>query len=244
MGVDLCVLDFLLKLPDRRFGETLCLGRQGIHIAENMRTMARQLVAEWNPAVTLEQVIGNTGYAETLFRNLGSSNVKSLDYSDYEGADFVFDLNDPVPDHLKERFDTVFDGGTLEHVYNFPVAIDNAKAMARIGGRVMMISPANNFAGHGLYQFSPELLYRVFSPENGFRVELMQLVEVGPFPRPVLMEDPRTAGRRIEFMTRLPAYLCVSARKVRGSVAAQVQQSDYTRVWAHHSEKKAPGSAR
>jgi hypothetical protein len=238
MGVDLCVLDFLLKLPDRRFGETLCLGRQGIHIGENMRMMARQLVAEWNSAVTLEQLIGKTGYAEVLFKHLGSTDVKSLDYSDYEGADFVFDLNYPAPDNLKERFDTVFDGGTLEHVYNFPVAIENAKAMARIGGRVMMISPANNFVGHGLYQFSPELLYRVFSTENGFQVEAMQLVEVGAFPRPQPMEDPRTAGRRIEFMTRLPAYLCVSARKVRSSQIAQVQQSDYERIWNHHSRHR------
>jgi hypothetical protein len=236
MGVDLCVLDFLLKLPDRRLRETLCLGRQGIHITENMRVMARQLVAEWNPGVTLEALIGNTGYAEPLFKHLGSSDVKSLDYSDYEGADFVFDLNQPIPDHLKERFDTVFDGGTLEHVYNFPVAIENAKAMARIGGRVMMISPTNNFVGHGLYQFSPELLYRVFSSENGFQVELMQIVEVGSYPRPQAMVDPRTAGRRIEFMTRMPAYLCVSARKLRGAVTAPVQQSDYVRVWAHHSQ--------
>jgi hypothetical protein len=136
MGVDLCVLDFLLKLPDRRFGETLCLGRQGIHITENMRLMARQLVAEWNPTATLEKLIGNTGYAETLFKQLGST-------------------------------------------------------------------------------------------------------DVGSFPRPQPMEDPRTAGRRIEFMTRMPAYLCASARKVRGSATARVQQSDYARVWAHHAERNA-----
>ena len=151
----------------------------------------------------------------------------------------MFDLNYPIPDNLKERFDTVFDGGTLEHIYNFPVAIENAKAMARIGGRVMMIAPANNFVGHGLYQFSPELLYRVFSAESGFQVEAMQLVEVGAFPRPQPMEDPRAAGRRIEFMTRLPTYLCASARKVRSSPTAQVQQSDYVRIWNHHRTVKS-----
>jgi hypothetical protein len=30
------------------------------------------------------------------------------------------------------------------------------------------VTPANNQMGHGFYQFSPELFFRVFSQENGY----------------------------------------------------------------------------
>src|SRR5437763_3852117 len=55
-----------------------------------------------------------------LFRALGFTSVESLDASDYEGADIVWDLNKAVPDSLKAKYDVVFDGGTSEHVFNFP----------------------------------------------------------------------------------------------------------------------------
>jgi len=48
-----------------------------------------------------------------LFGCLGL-NVKSLDASNYEGADFIYDLNnsDP-PEELVSKFDLIFDGGTM-----------------------------------------------------------------------------------------------------------------------------------
>ena len=53
-------------------------------------------------------------------------------------------------------------------IFNFPVAIRNLMRMAKVGGQVFLTTPANNFCGHGFYQFSPELAYRIFALENGF----------------------------------------------------------------------------
>ena len=78
-------------------------------------------------------------------------------------------MNLPIGDDLKRKFSVVIDGGTLEHVFNFPVAIKNCMQMLDVGGHFFVHTMANNFMGHGFYQFSPELFYRVFSPENGFR---------------------------------------------------------------------------
>lgn len=237
MGIDVWSLNFLMGLRDRPFGETLLLGRQGIHIPAELCEMARKVIAEHDPTVTLDQLGNGTGYAEGLFKRLGSSSVTSLDYTDYEGAEILHDLNLAVTDNLRDRFDTVFDGGTLEHVYNFPVAVENIRAMTKIGGRVIMITPANNWLGHGLYQFSPELLYRVFSSDSGFQVEKMELVEFGSYPAPRLMRDPQFAGHRIEILvTKAPTYLCVSARKLNGSVLGSIQQSDYTEIWRRHDK--------
>ena len=112
---------------------------------------------------------GSGGYAEEFLKRLGAKETISIDASAYEGASLVHDMNLPIGDDLKRRFSVVIDGGTLEHVFNFPVAIKNCMQMVDVGGHFFVHTMANNFMGHGFYQFSPELFYRVFSPENGFR---------------------------------------------------------------------------
>ena len=71
----------------------------------------------------------------------------------------------------------MLDSGSLEHVFNFPIAIANCMALTEVGGHFVAITPANNWCGHGFYQFSPELFYRVLCAENGFRVERMIVAE-------------------------------------------------------------------
>jgi 2-polyprenyl-3-methyl-5-hydroxy-6-metoxy-1,4-benzoquinol methylase len=103
---------------------------------------------------------------------LDAKNVLSLDYSDYEQCDIVHDMNQTVDPSLHEKFDAVIDGGTLEHVFNFPVAISNCMKMVKVNGSIFIFTTANNFLGHGFYQFSPELFCRIFSPENGFEIRI------------------------------------------------------------------------
>ena len=86
-----------------------------------------------------------------------------MDASSFEGATVVHDLNLPITEALKGRFDVVCDAGTIEHVMNFPTAIRNCMEMVRVGGHLILGTPANNFFGHGFYQFSPELWFRLFS---------------------------------------------------------------------------------
>src|SRR5688572_1418658 len=83
-------------------------------------------------------------YAETFFRTLGAETVDSMDASNFEGATIVHDLNLPVPDSLKGKFDVVCDGGTIEHVMNFPVVIRNCMEMVKVGGHLILGTPANN----------------------------------------------------------------------------------------------------
>lgn len=105
-------------------------------------------------------------FVEDYLEPLGFS-VDAIDASDYEGANIVHDLNLPIPVELRERYDLVWDGGTLEHIFNFPVAVLNAMQMVKIGGHLFVATPANNQCGHGFYQFSPDSFFRILSPENG-----------------------------------------------------------------------------
>jgi len=166
--------------------------------------------------------------------------VETLDYSDYEGATVVHDMNTPIPERLRERFDAVIEAGSLEHVFQFPVAIQNLMRMTKTGGNVFLTTVANNLCGHGFYQFSPELMYRIFSPENGFeapRVVLLEgtypWVELTPFRAAYAVTDPARVGERVGLQSWHPVMMTVDAKKIRDVLpfAAAPQQSDYVVAW-------------
>lgn len=90
-----------------------------------------------------------------LFHLMGFSKVLSLDISSYEGADIIFDLSKDLPEDLVGQFDYIYDGGTLEHIFNVPKALNNIGAMCKIGGIIIHDVPCNNWIDHGFYSFSP-----------------------------------------------------------------------------------------
>jgi hypothetical protein len=47
--------------------------------------------------------------------------VTSIDFSDQEGAIVIQDIGVPLQQGLVGQFNLAIDGGTLEHVFNFPV---------------------------------------------------------------------------------------------------------------------------
>ena len=61
-------------------------------------------------------------YQEPLLKLLGVVDLTVIDYSSFEGANYIHDLNYPVSANLSGRFDLVIDGGTLEHIFNLPMA--------------------------------------------------------------------------------------------------------------------------
>ncbi|ESW98114.1 hypothetical protein X768_32060 [Mesorhizobium sp. LSJC265A00] len=232
MGVDIYVMDFLLKFRGRSLGETLWLGRQGYHIHDS--TLGNSVLRSYDRRVSIENIKGETGYCEELFKYLGSKAIRSLDYSDFEGADITHDLNDPIPDELANQFDCIFDGGTIEHVFDTRMAFSNVKRMLRVGGIFLMVDGANNFLGHGLYQFSPDLLWRTFSRENGFEIELMQLVDDVGKPNPRDVPDPAVLGQRSNMtMSTARTYVLMAARKTFeiSDGEQKVYQSDYLAAW-------------
>ena len=131
--------------------------------------------------------------------------------------------------------------------------------MARVGGRVFMSTPANNFFGHGFYQFSPELMFRIFGPENGFDIRTVQVVEAR-YPSPELtrnrvayeVADPAQVHRRVGLVTKRPVIMMVEARKLdhRPLFARAPLQSDYVSAWseaqasAKSATHKPPSSRR
>ncbi len=106
---------------------------------------------------------------EEYFKGFGFDQVDSLDVSDFEGCSIVHDLNDPVPVQYHQKYHCVFDGGTMEHVFDIKSALFNAHNLLRAGGVVVHANPVNNQTNHGFYQFSPTLLLGFYG-QNGYRI--------------------------------------------------------------------------
>ena len=152
----------------------------------------------------------------------------------------MHDMNNPIPDSLKSAFSAVIDAGTLEHVFNFPVALKNCMEMVQEGGHLLLMTPANNFMGHGFYQFSPELFFRVLSADNGYEVVRAIVCETSPDAPWYEVVDPALAGRRVEMLSSAPMYLLIQARGAGNAVVFEVtpQQSDYAVLWQDNAGER------
>ena len=240
------------RLAGASFGETLSIAHLSLNLHKHEVASLRAMHSTDARFAAGDPFEGYTfgGYSDAFLKKcLGVSSLSILDYSDYEGATIVHDLNHPVPAHLHGRFDAVIDGGSLEHVFNFPVAIANVMKMVKTGGRVFLKAPANNLCGHGFYQFSPELMFRVFEPRNGFELEQVVLLE-GTYPsveetsyrRAYEVTDPEQVRTRVGLVSRRPVVILVHARKIADTpvFGESPLQSDYVSRW----EQSTPGNRR
>ncbi|QQR87464.1 MAG: class I SAM-dependent methyltransferase [Flavobacteriales bacterium] len=216
------------KAKGLSFGRTVMIGRQGLHLSAEV--LQRNLDDFGLGHLNAEEIItGEKGYAEPFLKALGATAVDSLDASPYEQASIIHDMNLPMDGEHKGAFDTVIDGGSLEHIFNFPVAIRNCMELLKVGGHYLGITPANNFFGHGFYQFSPELYYRVFSKENGFEMTRLLFFIDRPGADWYEVKDADEVRERVTLVNGHPSYLFVMARRTAAKqiFAVAPQQSDY-----------------
>lgn len=112
---------------------------------------------------------------DSFFKALGFSSVAALDYSSFESARHIFDLNsEAVAENLVGSFDVIIDGGTIEHVFHIPNALNNIHEMLSKNGRIVHMSPSSNHIDHGFYMFSPTLFWD-FYKTNGYEINTFQV---------------------------------------------------------------------
>ncbi len=248
MGFDLQTLRFVLDAKRRGvdFSSTATLGRQTLAVpAEDLRAEVERY--------GIASLLGSLGdvdaaypYSDGLLRALGAEHLDAIDVSAYEGASAIFDMNRPAPAELHARFTALIDGGTLEHIFDVPQAFRNVAALLRVGGHFVSVNGTNNFMGHGFYQFSPELFFRVLCPQNGFELETLILSETHRDSYWYEAIDPAVARARLELVNGHPTYVMVRARKIADTplFTAVPQQSDYRdQSWQGADLHAPPGTA-
>jgi hypothetical protein len=230
-----CTLLFYAKKLGVSFRESLMLGR--MTLLTSKEDILRIMEKYGSQEKDITEVKFTDDYSEPLFEMMGAKTIDSMDFSTYEKATIIHDLNVPIPENLKNKYSVVLDGGTIEHVFNFPVAIKNSMEALKVGGHFLGVSPANNQMGHGFYQFSPELYFRVFSEVNGFKIiKLLINVNAANDTNWYEVADPFLVNDRVMLVNNLPVTMMIIAEKTAAKNIFETipQQIDYANTWNAH----------
>ena len=232
------------RLSGVSFGSTITISRLNLfleprEIAALTRALAGTVAA---PGIPVLQRTRFGDYADDFLRAaLGCDRLESMDFSDYEGASVLHDLNQPIPAAMQNQWDAVIDAGTFEHIFHVGTAVSNTLRLVRTGGTWFAFPPANGMCGHGFYQFSPDFFFRALDDANGFRVDELFLVEAEGMDihglknrrRMYRVTDPAESKIHPLWLPRGAACLLVRATRLRQSEPWQtpVQQSMYLGAW-------------
>ncbi len=223
MGLIFNRVKFLLDGKDSGscFDNTIMVGRQKLSLSVKENNI---LISTYNLSNQFDKsYFEKRGYSDDIIKSyLEIKNLRIVDYSDYEGADIVTDLNHPIKKELYNNFDALIDGGSIEHIFNFPNAIKNYMKMVKVGGSIFIFTNANNHCGHGFYQFSPELFFNIFNESNGFKTSSILLME-HPYPGAELSKkqvsyeviDPGQLGERSVIVNNKPLGIMICAKKIK-----------------------------
>lgn len=237
MGLDLNSTRFVLYARRRgvSYHRTAMIGRQELHLS---KAALRQTLRAFGFPISrgeVDRIVADAGgFAEPLLKYLGAEDIRSFDASGFEEATDIHDLNLPVPGAYHGAFSAVLDSGSLEHIFNFPRALENCLNMVAEGGHFVGIMPGNNLFGHGFYQFSPEICFRVFTHENGFRLRALMVFERPSGRNWFEVVDPAVTGERATLINSRATYVAVIAQKTRSvrPFANPPQQADYAARWS------------
>jgi SAM-dependent methyltransferase len=222
-------------------GKFLMLGRQ--RFVGTRKGKAAQLLADvlkaHMPNVTEDELRNpDDEYAETFFQKLGYETVDSMDFSTFEGASLIQDLSKSLPSKLKNRFDTIYDGGTIEHIFDLPKAYRNVHRMLKPGGVLIGHSPCNNWINHSFYQINPEMVFGFWEKAMGYQILHLSLQPLLPAfsDRVVTTTNPNETGKRPRLKGDLPKHSPIILNyAVRKPTEAQqergVYQTDYVEKW-------------
>jgi SAM-dependent methyltransferase len=103
---------------------------------------------------------------DTAFFSLFSdATFKALDVTDYEGAEIVHNMHEPVPLSLHNTVDFMWNGSCLDNMADPMAAMRNTVNMLKPGGRVVMMEMGTPH--HGSYlMYSPAWFFDFFAINN------------------------------------------------------------------------------
>ena len=213
-----------LKKDNLYFGESLTIGR-----LNNL--------LEKEDFIKLQIPNNQDTYADKIVKDyFNILSLNALDYSSFEDADIIHDLNIPIKNY-KKQFDTILDFGTSEHVFNIVECFKNISNLCKINGHIIHCLPANNNCGHGFWQFSPELFFSIYNKKNGFKETEIYLINL--FDKENWYKINRQKlGERLELNSSEPLYLLVKTKKFGENSYQNINQSDYEQQWEYEKNEK------
>ena len=191
-------------------GVVLTLGRQSINVDY---VTIKNTLQKYNKNIT-GQTLGT--FSESLFSSiLGAKLVESIDFSLDLSPTIVHNMNNEIPDQLKNRYDYIYDCGTIETMFDTALVIDNISNMLKVGGIFCSVTCSNNFFGHGMYQFSPDFFLAVFSEKYGMVIHELYLSQINSEKIQWIDVKSYSFGRNTsKINTTFPVYIIAIIEKI------------------------------
>jgi len=146
MGIMVPVARTILREHKRKpiTGQGLLIGRQTIPLTiDEARAMVREegiALRDTIPRLDATTFAGKgRDFIEDIsfFELFSDITFRTLDVTDYEGAEIIHDMHVPVPDSLENNFDFIWNGSCLDNMFDPAMAMRSTGRMLRPGGRVI-----------------------------------------------------------------------------------------------------------
>lgn len=155
-------------------GTVLLVGRQTVTLTKEQ---AIDLITDEGVPIRQDAVIdidrstyGSEGRMlitdRTFFSLFSDAEVLAMDVSDYENAEIILDLNQPMPDELRSRADFMFNGSCLDNLFDPASALKNISRLLKPGGRILHIEHGSPIQG-AYVMYSPAFFSDYYAI-NGF----------------------------------------------------------------------------
>jgi hypothetical protein len=110
-------------------------------------------------------------------------------------ADITIDFGQPLDARFRGRFNSILNGGTLEHVFDVRQAMANVHDLIRVGGSMIHLAPVT-WMNHAFININPKM-FRAIAEANGYAV----LVEAFYAPRGAA--SPEASEYAVKFVTNM-----------------------------------------
>jgi hypothetical protein len=182
MGIGIHIVESLIREHCYRpvKGDVVMIGRQTVYFSpeEIMQLLAghgidTSAIEPESIEIDSDTIDRLTGYKEktlitdrALFRLLGVPKIRVLDRSDYEGAEIIHDLCQPLPASLRGTADFIVDGSTLDNTFNPALTLRNYCELLKPGGRFLGLNAYSCFGTP--YCIMPPMWYLDYFVMNNF----------------------------------------------------------------------------
>lgn len=185
MGIPMQVLKLLMREDSHRpiKGRFASVGVQTLNFSLSQASEEFPAIrAIQNDLVQADAVTrhGKGGATDReLLEGLFDIDYFTIDRSDYEGASIIADMTKPIEEDLREQFDFVYSGGSLDNVFDPKTMLVNCASLLRPGGRFLSYDVSQGIVGAYL-RISPEWLYSFFAVNEWIDCQVFQLHQEEP----------------------------------------------------------------
>jgi len=161
MGLDLALIRFLdqTAASSGLSGPMLALG--SLEINDKVDS-----IAEYARKNSYTKLSADHSVASLMSERFGIERYLSCDINDL--ADIHLDLGQPLPEEHRQKFHSILNGGTLEHVFDFRQAMETVHDATIPGGVMVHICPSTWF-DHGFFNLNP-VLFHLVAEANDYEV--------------------------------------------------------------------------